>query len=499
MLFGGRDFGLLISMLLVLIQLGCTVPGQNRGHEKPNILLIYCDDLGYGDPGCYNPGSRIPTPNIDRLAGEGILFTDAHSPAAICGPSRYGLLTGRYSWRKVDGASNGPAFGDLRIENGRLTLASILKSQGYNTAQMGKWGLRHNYGDALKEGLQIAEELTKESFDFPEKRLLGANLCGFEYAWSLPHLSSHKNTKYAFENGLPLDPELKEYDAHRWLPDGTRKAVDYLEVYAGKKEYEPFHIDRSKPFFLYWDPHVPHLPVVPNIPYLGGSSAGDYGDFVFELDHCIGEILKALERNGLKENTLVIFSSDNGPEQTAYDRIIEYRHYSMGEWRGVKRDNWEGGTRVPLIIRWPGKISPGSVNETPICLTDLMATFAGILGVELPAGQGEDSYSVLPLLTGGNPAEFARAPVIYHTFEREMAIREGPWVLIDAPTGMQSKEPVWFRNERGVQEHSEPVELFHLVKDPRQLENLAAEYPEKVAAMKKQLEGMITSGSTCER
>ncbi|MDX2431694.1 MAG: arylsulfatase [Bacteroides sp.] len=456
--------------------------------ELPNILLIYVDDLGYGDLSSYNSNSRIHTPNIDHLAGEGIMFMDAHAPAAICGPSRYGLLTGRYSWRKADGLSNGTTFENLRISRQRPTLATMLKEKGYNTAQIGKWGLRHNYEDALKEGEEISGDLTFSSFDFPEKKLNGSSLVGFDYSWVMTWLSKDKGAKYAFENGLPHDPEFKDYDPHDWLPDATQKAVEYLQAYAGKKDYTPFQIDRKRPFFLYWDPPTPHEPIVPNNQFSGTSEAGDYGDFVVELDHEVGRILKALDENGLSKNTLVIFSSDNGPESIAYSRVQEYRHYSMGDWRGVKRDLYEGGTRVPFILRWPGKIQAGSVKDEPICLIDIFASLAELSGYKLPENAGEDSQSFLPLLLDQEYQVASPKPIVYHTHKGRFALREGNMLYVDAETGSQSKEPEWFYKERKVQAHGLSSELFDLSSDPQQLVNIAEENPEMVQEMKTGLE-----------
>ncbi len=299
------------------------------------------------------------------------------------------------------------------------------------------------------------------------------------------------HSKHQFENGLPLDPELKVSDPYQWLPESAMKVIEYIETYAGEKENPNFGLDRSQPFFIYWDPPSPHEPIVPNKEFLGKSGAGEYGDFVFEIDHYVGMMLDALDRFHLAENTIVIFSSDNGPEQIAYPRIQEYGHYSMGDWRGVKRDNWEGGNRVPFIMRWPGKITANTFDNSPVCLTDLLATFSELQGKELPNDQGEDSYSFLSLLSKKESEEFERPPIVYHTHTGKMAIHDGDWVYIDAPSGMQSLEPDWFTKERGVKEHSEQVELFNLKEDPQQLENLASKYPEKVKELKSALDEII--------
>lgn len=474
-----------ILVLCSLFFLGCKVKeNPQKINNIPNILFIYLDDLGYGDISCYNSDSRIQTPNIDKLAKEGISFMNAHSPAGICGPSRYGLLTGRYPWRTNGGMNNGEAFRNMWIEKGRTTLASFLKKNGYNTFQSGKWGLRHNYADALKEGVLINENISKDSFDFPKKRLLGANLCGFDQCFSFVHLSVDKNEKYAFENGLPVDTALDYYDPHRWLPESAMKVVDYIQTYAGIQDNKKLGLDRSNPFFIYWDPPSPHKPIVPNKNFVGKSGAGDYGDFVVEIDHYVGEIINTLGKNGLLSSTLIIFSSDNGPENICYERIKDYNHYSMGPLRGVKRDNWEGGHRVPLIVRWPGIVKENTQSDQLVCLTDWLATFADMVGQKLSPDTGEDSKSIMPILHGQKTGQPVRESVIYHTYRGQFAIRYKNWVYIDYKTGDANNEPEWFREERGVTAHDLPAELYDLDSDPQQTFNLFDKYPGKAKDLK---------------
>lgn len=492
-----------LTILLLFIALAffaCSSGPKEKLPYMPNILLIYLDDMGYGDPQCFNSDSKIPTPNMDLLAKQGISFTNAHTPAPICGPSRYGLMTGRYPWRRGEGGfGNGAKFRDTFIEEGRSTLATLLKQKGYNTAQIGKWGLRHNYSKAVKPG---KEPGTRDAYDFPNKPLLGSQLFGFDYSYCLtflfpaPGTSIISDAKHQFENGLPVDTTLTEKDPHRWLPESAFKVVEYIECYAGKKENLNFGLDRNKPFFIYWDPPSPHEPIVPNKEFLGKSGAGKYGDFVYEIDYYIGMMLKALDNSNLSENTLVIFSSDNGPESTAYNRVKNYEHSSMGKWRGAKRDSWEGGNRVPFIVRWPGQIEPGTSNKSAICLTDLYATFSEILGEELMDNQGEDSFSFLPLLSETNSTDNKRAPIIYHTSNGNMGIREDDWVLLETPNGNESREPEWFRKERGVIEHNEKIELFNLRDDPQQLKNLSLEYPEKAHELRTKLNEIILNGAS---
>ncbi|WP_104809927.1 sulfatase family protein [Polaribacter filamentus] len=506
----------LTTLLLVLVLASCknasktdskdlTTKKEVTALDKPNILFIYMDDMGYGDPQCYNPESLIPTPNIDKLAKQGMRFTDAHTAAPICGPSRYGLLTGRYPWRRgPNGHGNGGKFDDVGIESGRLTLASLLKKNGYNTAQLGKWGLSHNYSDAVKPGKKPG---TKEAYDFPNKKLSGPQLFGFDYTWTDTHLYPKighdtirgmdpiSDSKLVFENSLPLNPSLEVENPYNLLPNSGNKVIEYMEVYVGKKENPKFNQDKSKPFFIYWDSVGPHAPYVPLEQFQGKSKVGRYGDYVYEIDYFIGKMLDKLEELKLADNTIVIFSSDNGPDKYTYERIKDFKHYSLGKWRGVKRDAWEGGNRTPFIVRWPGNVEANTVNNTTFCLTDMMATFAEIVGDTIPENVGEDSFSMLSLLKP-TTNEFNRPPIIYHNTKRKMGIRADDWVYMDAPSGAVEEDPEWFKKERGVIPHNQEVELFNLSEDPQQTKNVAIEYPEKVKELKKTLDDMIEKGNS---
>jgi len=499
----------ILFSLSVIALIGCSNNSKRDSEEesklpkKPNILFIYLDDMGYGDLQCYNSKSLIPTPNIDRLAKEGMRFTDAHSAAAICGPSRYGLLTGCYPWRRgKGGVGNGKKFRDVFIEEGRQTIASMLKNNGYNTAQMGKWGLRHNYSAAVKTGMKPG---TKDAYDFPNKKLMGSQLFGFDYAFTqtylfpvpgidtIPGMDIISDAKMVFENSLPQDPTLKIKNPYDLLPESAENAIEYIEAYAGKKENPKFGLDRDKPFFLYWDPVGPHTPYTPLPEFRGKSKVGDYGDYVFEIDHYIGKMMDKLEELELADNTIVIFSSDNGPDKFTYSRVQNFKHYSMGEWRGVKRDAWEGGNRIPFIIKWPGKVKPTTVNDTQFCLIDMMATFTELVGAKLADNAGEDSFSILSLLQTDH-SKFSRPPIIYHNTKGKMGIRIDNWVYIDAPSGAVDQDPDWFKKERGVITHNEKVELFNLSEDPQQLKNLALKNQEKVKELKQKLDEMIEKG-----
>jgi arylsulfatase A len=466
----------------ILTLLGITSAFSQSPNQTPNILFIYLDDLGYGDVSFSNSKSKIPTPFIDRLAHEGISFTDAHAAAAVCGPSRYGLLTGCYPWRRgKGGTSNGAKFRDLFIENERMTVASLLKQKNYNTGQFGKWGLRHNYSEAVHPGKEPGE---MSAYDFENKRLLGAQLVGFDYSWCITYLDKEdSNIKSQFENGSPLNPTLSPTDPYRWLPDSANKVVEYLETYAEKKKNQKFGIDPKQPFFIYWDPPSPHEPIVPNKAFIGKSGAGLYGDFVVEIDHYIGDMLNALDRLNLAKNTLVIFASDNGPDATSYERIRTHGHYSMGDRRGIKTDILEGGHRLPLVVRWPGIIQPNQTSDQLVSFTDWFATLAEITGQTVPADAGEDSISFLELLKKGNLKKPYRESMVHHTPSGEFAFRSKDWIFINHGPPEPS-EPEWFREQHKVQPHSFPGQLYHLKDDPRQSTNLYGQHPKKVQELK---------------
>ncbi|MCB1121511.1 MAG: arylsulfatase, partial [Verrucomicrobiae bacterium] len=465
--------------------------------DPPNILFLLMDDLGYGDLACYNAASKIPTPNLDQLAREGMRFTNAHTPSGVCSPTRYAVLTGRYCWRTR--LKTGVLQGDSPplIEEERLTVADLLKSQAYQTAHVGKWHLGHTW-----HLLDESKPITVDNIDWSQPMKSGVLHQGFEYSYGLgkPAWVFAENDKVLAVPSEPFD--LGEgsayfmggnnnkgyrspgYSHEQMLPRFTEKAVQFIHRAA----------QSEKPFFLYFAPITPHKPVVPNKEFIGKSGAGIYGDFVVEMDHRIGQILHALDSTGEANNTLIFFTADNGPENIAYDRIKEHGHYSMADWRGVKRDLWEGGNRVPFIVRWPGKVEAGSINGETVSLVDFMATTAAVVEQTLPDNAAEDSYNILPTLHGQNYKRPLREATVYHGSNGVLAIRQGDWVLIDGKTGMVSNEPEWFREERGVQEHSQPRELFNLANDPQELENQYSRQPAIADRMKKLLDRYVSTG-----
>lgn len=473
-------FGVLNSALLA------------TGTNLPNILILYADDMGYGDLGANNPASKIPTPNLDRLAAEGLRFTDAHSSSGICTPSRYALLTGRYHWRDfhgIAGAFDGPFF-----KPEQLTLAAMLRQKGYTTACIGKWHLGMNW-DAIRKPGTPPNSIAHSDFDwtrrFPGGPLdfgfdyyFGDNVINFPpYAWiENDRLVKPPDMTLTNVPGSPKEgqwecrpgPGCSDWDFYQVLPTLTRQGVEYVRSRKGKPQ----------PFFLYFPLPSPHAPIVPTDEFDGKSSAGAYGDFVVQTDDACGQLLAALREAGFERNTIVIFTSDNGPENYAYARDEKFDHWSAAPFRGLKRDLYEGGHHVPFILKWPGMTKPGGVSDALISQIDLMATIAALVQFQLPRDAAGDSLDFLPWLKGEVPNP-PRTTLVHNTQPRPYAIRDGDWLLIDHKTGYSARPApdAWNEKHRQPPDDDLPVELYDLKKDIGQRLNLAAQHPDKVAAL----------------
>jgi arylsulfatase A len=485
------------------------LPAQTlAARARPNIVFILADDLGYGDLRCYNAQSKIPTPNLDRLAAEGMRFTDAHAPDAVCTPTRYGVLTGRYAFRShLKHGVLRPWDGPL-IEEDRLTVPAFLRQRGYATACIGKWHLGWDW--PTKDGKPPASTDGLGNVDFARPIANGPTTRGFDsyFGTDVPNYPPYcfiENDRTVGRPSVPAPirkgaikhpgPMLPGWNLTNIMPELTRRAVRYVEDAAQAK----------KPFFLYFPLTAPHYPIVPTDEFKGRSQAGDYGDFVAQVDDTVGQVLSALARTGLATNTLVMFTSDNGPECVeidpgAYDRIRRYGHWSMDGLRGVKRDIWEGGHRVAFLARWPSHIPAGATSSETICHVDLLATCGAILGKKLPADAGEDSYNILPALLGKKLERPIREATVLHAGNGNFAIRQGDWVLIDARSGNSNGgrnrpgEPAWFKEERGYTKNEFPGELYNLRGDLTQRRNLYGENPEVVQRLKALLEKYQAQG-----
>ncbi len=485
--------------------------------NHPNVVLIYADDLGFGDVGCYNPEGKIPTPNIDKLAQSGVRFVDAHAPDTICSPSRYGILTGHYSWRTHIKSGN-PVPGDQPwINEARLTLPRMLKNLGYDTAVFGKWGLGADWAAAARPGRE-GFDISAEAIDY-SKPIYAGRSSGFTYEevhlWygrdyfkkkyrTSADVSEPNYTdggRWYFEDGMSRDgdPDFAAFDMEEAQLHYIQRTVDYIDAKGGAKKEHDFAIQENAPFFLYYAPHIPHSPIVPAKQFQGKTDVGFYGDFVYELDWAVGQIVAALERNGLLDNTLIVFSSDNGSERYAYKRMQQHGHFSNGALRGVKRDLWEGGHRVPFIVSWPGNVPDGGVSDRFVSQTDIFATLAHYFDVSLPDDAAEDSYSFLDELIAQKKPMPRRDLAVHHSMDNQYAIRKDNWVFVKSPSGDtngKSGEPQWLRDERGIPSHSEPFELFNLAEDPGQKVNLYSQHPEQAAELEQLLKQVMESGRT---
>ncbi|MCK4872931.1 MAG: sulfatase-like hydrolase/transferase [Phycisphaerales bacterium] len=465
---------------------------------SPNIVYILADDLGYGDLRCLNPDSKVPTPNMDRLASAGICFTDAHSPSAVCTPTRYGILTGRYCWRtRLKSGVLWNGYARALIDPGRETVASLLRKHGYHTGCVGKWHLGFDW--ASTDGAPVTAN-NHDNVDFGRPVTRGPGDLGFDYSCIVP--ASLDMDPYCWiENHRAVEiPTVKDPGSKRvwsggkgfWrtglrspsfqfnevLPTIAKKSVDYI----GERAAD------GKPFFLYVPLASPHTPWVPNESFRGKSHAGIYGDFVHETDWAVGRILDALDRHGLTQNTLVIMTSDNGSHWPV-KQIEQYDHRANHIYRGQKADIWDGGHRIPFIARWPGRTPPGTVCDDTICLTDLIATSAAIVRTRLPDDTGEDSASLLSHLLGKKVGPIHEA-VVHHSLQGVFAIRQGKWKLILGRGSGGFTEPAKIEPREGA-----PIgQLYNLADDPGEATNVYARHPDVVQRLTKLLEQYIEQG-----
>jgi len=452
--------------------------------DLPNIVYILADDMGYGDVRNLNPESKIPTPHLDRLAAEGMTFTDAHSGSAVCTPTRYGLLTGRYAWRTRLKEHVLWGYSPPLIDHGELTVAQYLKGRGYHTACVGKWHLGLGWQTTDGATLSDAMDLTGENVDFSKPITHGPLDLGFDYFYGIsasldmpPYAWIENDRVTAIPDAVKPTTFRKGLTAAGFetvdvMPELTERAVAYMKE---RRAAAP-----GQPFFLYLPLTAPHTPVVPAPFVEGWSEAGEYGDFTAQVDHTVGEILKALDELGQAENTLVIFTSDNGSTEPTPKMVKEFGHRPNHHFRGRKSDVWEGGHRVPFFARWPGNVKPGARTDETTCLTDLLATVADMAGAPLPPGAGQDSVSMLPALLGKKRDKPLRDYTVHHSIDGTFALRRGPWKFIDGPGsgGWSSQGP----NAPGPGDP--PVQLYNLAEDMGEEKNLWEAEPEKLAELR---------------
>jgi len=453
--------------------------------EKPNIVLILADDMGYGDPTCYNPNSRIPTPNIDRLARQGLRLTDAHAPASVCVPTRYGLLTGRYPFR-----SNRSERTESRIEPGRLTLGGFLQKQGYRTACVGKWHQGFEGGKSRKNySLAIPQGPISRGFD----RFYGipASLDIPPYYWIRDDRCVTPPTGMARDNFSPgwtkiqgafwrAGPVAPDFQFEQVLPTVQRQAIGFIDRWA-----EDSRGDSKTPFFLYVPLPAPHTPWLPSKEFRGKSGASMYGDFAMMVDATVGAIVGALKNQKISQQTLVVFTSDNGPVWYPAD-TNRLKHNSVWPLRGMKGDAWEAGHRMPMVVRWPGHIPEGITSDHLWCHTDFLATVAAITGGQLPRGAGEDSVGQLSVWLDPKRAEPARRTLVTRSSGRILAVRDGKWKYIPQLGSGGFSKPRRRKPAKG-----EPAaQLYDLSTDIGERNNLAASQPGMLKRLREVARGL---------
>jgi len=503
-----------MKLLPLLLLVASSVIQHSSFSALPNILLILADDLGYGDLRCYNAESKVPTPNIDRLAGEGMRFTDAHSPATVCTPSRYALMTGQMAFRVPRGGTvftgvGGPSL----IEKDRLTLPAMLKQQGYATAAIGKWHVGLTFRNAAgqpvtKLGLEGVHEVDFSSpieggpLDHGFDRFFGTACCpttDWFYAFIDGDRIPTPPTGPLQRATLPKHPYANDCRQGLIAPDFDMQEVDMLFLQKSR-EFIAQHVRSSprKPFFLYHATQAVHLPSFAGKDFRGKTQAGPHGDFIAEFDHIVGELTKELEKHGLAENTLVILTSDNGPETTAVVHMrAAHGHDGAKPWRGVKRDAWEGGHRVPFIVRWPARVKAGTTSAELTSLTDVMATVAAITGAELPRDAAEDSFNLLPALEGKATAPI-RPYLLTQAFSgaRTLSIRRGQWKYVahrgSGGNNYDKGEMKPYSLPETVPEA--PGQLYDLANDPGEKTNLYSKKPGIVKEMQALLEESKRTG-----
>ena len=493
-----------VLFALALIVLSGIVSAESS--TPPNIIIMLADDMGYGDVASQNPASKVPTPHIDGMAAQGMRFTDVHSPSAVCTPTRYGILTGTYCWRTALKSSVLWPWDRPLIAEDTLTLPAMLKEQGYATACIGKWHLGWNWAtmddtdiaQAIKPGVydkDIRGKLGKQ-IDFTKPIGGGPTARGFDYYFGddVPNFPPYCYIENDRTLGIPTVEKpktmfgnpglmLPDWDLTAVMPTITEKAVEYIR-----------NAERDRPFFLYFPLTAPHTPIAPTDEFRGKSEAHRYGDFIMEVDWVVGQIQVALKASGQLENTLLIFTSDNGSPGRdgsnmagGVSTVLKYGHNPSHIYRGTKADIWEGGHRVPFIAQWPGKIPEGQSSSELIGLQDLMATMATITGYDLPEGAAVDSRNVLPALLGEELDQPIRETLVHHSVGGMFAIRQGKWKYIQGQgSGGWSKDKT---------EADMKGQLYDLDADPGESRNLYKQEPEVVSELEAMLEGVKGSGN----
>lgn len=485
-----RNHRLLLS-LGSLAAFGCCVQLSNAQETKrPNIIFIFADDMGYGDVSALNKNSKLQTSNIDRIAHEGTIFTDAHSSSSVSTPSRYSLLTGRYNWRSTMKSGVLMGYNKALITPERKTIGSVLQNQGYQTACIGKWHLGWDWNniDAGPDNVNFSKPITN-----------GPTTRGFDYFYGI--IASLDMAPYVYvENDMPTavpdretvndgmkywrkGPTASDFNHEQTLPNFIDRTVSYIHDKA-KEE---------KAFYLYLPLPAPHTPILPIKEYQGKSGLNPYGDFVLMVDDMVGKVMKALRDAGIDDNTILVFSADNGcSPQAKFDELQDKGHYPSYIYRGHKADLFDGGHRIPCVVRWPAKIKPHVVDQT-ICLTDFFATFAAVANYELGDTEGEDSYNILPLLLNKKTENTIREATVHHSINGSFTIRKGVWKLLLSPSSGGWSYPRPEKDDEVIK--TLPlVQLYNMNTDPAESKNIYAEHPEVVKELNNLMVKYIKEG-----
>lgn len=522
--------GLSIAKTMKRVACGITVAWcclfvqpELKAHELPNVVIIYADDLGYGDLSCYNAKAAYETPRIDQLAREGIRFTDSHSPSTICSPSRYGLFSGQLIYRSTGGGGvafegpGGPSF----LKPGTLTIAQMLKTRGYRTGVFGKWHVGLTWFDEQGQPLAGGFE-TALKIDYARSSPLvdGPNVHGFDRSFVTPNCPTTDPLYLYIEDGNVVTPATRRHDSDslpnlegKWRWDNDEgwmaEGYEFLEadlLFLDKttefiRNHQANHSD--EPFFAVLCTQICHAPVLPAQEFQGATNAGPRGDFVQELDSITGRLLDLLEELDVADNTIVILNSDNGPEtmHVAWMRQ-DYDHDPAGDWRGMKRDGWEGGHRVPMIVRWPKYIPAAQVSDQLCSTTDLFATLASIVDYPLPDEVAVDSFDLLPAWVGSQKDDEPIRPwLLTQSFRGQFQVRQGNWKYLDHGGSGGNDYGRGMLREFALPE-SEPslsAQLYDLASDPQETHNLLEANPDKVQELQEILNRCKDEGRSAPR
>lgn len=508
---------LFLLFAFVVVGTACQSASQGGPSALPNIVIILTDDLGFGDIACYNPASKIATPNIDALAKQGMRLTDGHSPATVCTPTRFSLMTGAMCFR----LGKSPVFtgvgGPCLIDDQRITLPELMRDAGYATAMSGKWHIGMTFYDEAgqpihKGGLDGVKRIdytrridggpTDHGFD----RFFGTVCCpttDWLYAYIDGDRIPNPPTQIIDKSGYPKNPYTNDFRPGMVADDFDASEVDMVFLDKSQR-FIRGHVKTSpeKPFFLFHSMQAVHLPSIPAKQFRGQTQAGPHGDFIHQMDWIVGELMQTLQEQGVADNTLVVFCSDNGPEvPTVINMRKAHRHDGAKPWRGVKRDGWEGGHRTPLIVKWPGKVQAGSESDQLMSLTDLYATCAAIVGSPIDNDNAEDSYDMLPVLTGEQGDASIRPYLIQQThWEQKLSIRVGQWKYLDhkgsGGNNYQREGGDWSMKPFVLPDTDPDAlgQLYNLADDPGETTNLYSKHPKIVAQLKAKLDEAVGAG-----